>query len=300
MFVYPIIRANPFDFFWPSSHAILDASDGNLISLLRNISEYSNNKYNLIEDSESFAVAIVRAHGGYSDQLVSMLWTFKSIFPSGPHIRVIVIPTEKGSAATIRSVLSTGWPSPQPTYIKVTVVDIPDWFYDFYGSFILSLCSNSWKQAMIGSRTFKTNEVSRHCEVNSPLHYVLVDLILLYVQQQCKTCERVFVTNADDFYTEFFLKHALSHDCDEFDVVMCNMVSKGRYFQVRARKRKVDLGAIIVSVNFLEKTGVRFLNSLPSLPQANDYHDADGFFVESLRNHGAAIKIFQEIAFFHN
>lgn len=83
-------------------------------------------------------------------------------------------------------------------------------------------------------------------------------------------------------------------------MIMSNMVDKGLLVRVHPARRRVDLGAFVVSVPFLRAHSLSFLNSLPVRPMANDYHDADGLFIEALTSKNASIYIDPQINFFHN
>lgn len=255
-------------------------------------------------DLTSTVAIVVRSHSSYCKELMALLWSFEAqrlIYQS--RILVLVVPTEKNSAGPLKKMLANHWPHSRSTNIRVVLMDFPGWVYDQYGSELAILCSSRLKHLL--DESFSQADISRHCNVNSPLHYLLVDIALYYVLNKCQTCKQIMVTNADNHYSAQFLNNTLRimenpRGKFNFDVVMTNMVSRGQLLYVKAQRRHVDLGAYIVRTEFLAKHGISFLGALPERPQANDYHDADGYFIEQLRSAGARIHISQEFFFFHD
>jgi hypothetical protein len=242
---------------------------------------------------------IIRAHAGYSSQLLSFLWMLEGISEARTHsILAIIVPTEKGSMEILKKLLAISF---TPFQSKVTAVpfDVPDKLIDQYSPYLETLCSEKWKHEMISTKQHSAHDVSRHCEVNSPLHYLLVDIALHYLKKSCASCRRLIVTNADNYYSPKFFSAIASSTNDNVDVLMTNMITRGYVFPVKPEKGKIDLGAYSVSFDFIRRTGSSFLTSIPSHPQANDYHDADGHFLVNLLRYGARTSLLDEYLFYH-
>jgi hypothetical protein len=125
--------------------------------------------------------------------------------------------------------------------------------------------------------------------------------VLYYLQTHCPTCKYVLTTNADNSYSpEFFTKILEHSQAQSFDVAMTNMVNKGHHLIVKALRAYIDLGSYLVSISFIRRTGISFLNSLPQHADASDYHDADGHFIDRLVYYKARILHISETLFIHN
>ena len=183
--------------------------------------------------------------------------------------------------------------------VRSMLFEAPNELYQLYGSLLnTTLCTPHWKQ-FFRSKLVSEYEISRWCTVNSPLHYTLVDIVLYYTKFLCISCRQVIITNADNYYSPMFF-HEVVKGYNDSDIVMTNMVTKGSVLTVEARRSRIDLGTYAVRVDFLRKTNTSFLNSLPMRPDAHDYHDADGYFIEKLVSHHARVKHVKWIYFFHN
>lgn len=150
----------------------------------------------------------------------------------------------------------------QPT---VSVLSISDAIYDAHGSYLLSLCADTIKAKM--SIVYTTREISRFCDVNSPLHYLLADAALAYVKKYSITCRYILTTNADNAYSPLFFNLTTYNT----DVILTNMIHKGKAFLTKPAVTHIDLGAYLASVNFLRRTGVSFLSSVPLRPTAKGW-----------------------------
>lgn len=250
-------------------------------------------------------VVMIRAHAGYVNQLVSFLWSLEAAQSHlAQQIVVLVIPTDYPSVELLQRSLKTEWFSTSIKDVQVIFLDFPAWIYEEYGHELDTLCATPYRQMLMTKH--KELEVRRHCGVNSPLHYLLVDVALHHVLHRCRACKQLLVTNADNHYSKDFLNFTIdlmynsTSNAVLHDVVMTYMVTKGNLIHSRAKRGNADLGCFIVNVNFLKHTHVTFLNSLPYRSQASDYHDADGYFIGKLRRSGAVIYVYKAFFFFHD
>jgi hypothetical protein len=247
---------------------------------------------------------IIRSHHGYLGQLISLIFLFGAMsikLPAGINLLVIVIPTEFDSIEAIRADLADIPMSLKRKNFRVTLklFEAPYSLYAMYAAKLNELCTPAWRSIYLSK--FSDEVVHRYCTINSPLHYTLCDVVLYYIQTHCSTCKYVLTTNADNSYSpEFFGKIFSKNSFGSFDVAMTNMVNKGRPMIVKALKMHIDLGSYLVSVPFLRRTGISFLNSLPQHADASDYHDADGHFIDRLVYYKARIAYVSETLYFHN
>lgn len=255
------------------------------------------NRGNFRRDGHSRLAIIVRAHGDYSTQLVSMLFLLASLIPQYK-IRVIVVPTERGSSETLRNVLEDFYSKSQADRTQISLLTVSSEVFDRYGHALEGLCTRVWKQMMLAKGFDEWVIDHRYCAVNSPLHYLIVDMALSYIKNFCATCLQVVVTNADNSYSPLFFKYTA--EAVKYDIAMVNMVSRGIAFNTTAAIGNVDLGAYAVSVGFLRRTGLSFLESLPARAEPQDFHDADGHFLTAMMRRGATMNKSQEFLFFHN
>lgn len=248
-------------------------------------------------------VLLVRAHSSYSLHLISLLWTLEATQSNfAKQMVVLVIPTDAESTEVLRRILVKEWAFNKHRRLGAVLLDFPQWVYDSYGHDIETMCTPPKYRLLLSK--FPVEEVRRHCLVNSPLHYLLVDIALHHVITRCPSCSQLVVTNADNHYSLRFFNQTDEYMYEQSkeplqDVILTNMVSRGNLLQVQPERRRADLGCFLVSVQFLRDKKISFLSSLPLRPQANDYHDADGFFIEKLREKGARILIHQQYLFIH-
>ncbi len=111
------------------------------------------------------------------------------------------------------------------------------------------------------------------CEINSPLHYLLVDVVLYYITTYCINSKYLIVTNADNSYSLEFFNIFKKEENFVHDILASNMVWKGMIMQVSAEVGKIDLGGYGTSRPFLCKNGITFLNSYPDEVNAHHYHN---------------------------
>jgi hypothetical protein len=188
---------------------------------------------------------------------------------------------------------------PTPHRLQLKVLEAPQRIYETYGNMLNgTLCSPMHNQYFL-KIGYPAHDFNRWCDVNSPLHYSLVDLALYYVTYKCPSCRQVLTTNADNSYSpDFFLELATAYS--SYDIVLTDMVDRGRYFPVEPRRTQVDLGAYAVRTDFLRRTNSSFFKSLPLRPYARDYHDLDGMFIDRLVASGARVKHVKRVLFIHN
>ena len=254
------------------------------------IAQTHENRDKFMVDDVTELMVLIRGHPGYKDQLVSLLLLLRSL--KRTDIRVIVIPTERDTYTTLYSHLQqAGMLHGQPT---VSVLSINGAVYDTHASYLESLCTDTLKAEM--ALVHPQGEINRFCEVNSPLHYLLVDAALVYVKKYCVSCRYLLTTNADNAYSPLFFALTANNS----DVIMANMISKGSAVVTKAKIAYVDLGSYLASVDFLRRTGVTFLSSVPARPSARNFHDADGHFITALIDKGAQVVKVDEYLFFHN
>ena len=210
-----------------------------------------------------------------------------------------MLPTDKDSFETLKETLAGGFPWKNPlaqtktsaSLLRVSLVHFPPWVYDEYGAFLDRICSTRWKHTALKFNIHTAKLVSRYCDVNSPVHYVLTRMT---------SCQWIITTNADNFYSPLFFRLVAETDRRLHDVVMANMVTKGAPYDTTPYIAGVDLGAYAVSTSFLRSTNASFLTSLPTMVDPQCYHDADGHFIEFLRKHDARILKTDGYYFFHN
>jgi len=171
--------------------------------------------------------------------------------------------------------------------------------YQTYGTYIDTLCTESWKQQAL--QLFHQGFIGRFCKVNSPLHYLLVDIVIEYVKKNLYyNSSWVIITNADNYYFPQFFDHLMKWKDSSVDVLMTNMIHNGNLFPTYFKKSKTDLGAYAIKTNFLKSTNITFLNSLPARSNPIHYHEADGYFLEKLIKLNANTYKVDSYSFAHN
>jgi len=238
--------------------------------------------------------------------LLSMIYSIKSILHI--KIRIIILSTEKASYDGLYTILTDmkiinnekeeREREKEGNYIRIDLLYIPPQMFTEYGSFVHKLCAKHARTyfSILG---FGPWEISRFCDVNSPMHYLFVDVVIEYIKSYCSQAKLVIVTNADNSYLPSFF-HEILKRSQKFDVIMSNTLYSGNIMRVEAKRGSVDLGAYASSIPFLRETGITFTGSVPDKPLANDYHDADGLFIESLQAHNARFSIIDTFLFAHN
>jgi len=229
---------------------------------------------------------IIRAHALYFQQLLAFLHSLASI--PQPGILALVIAMDAASQPVLHHAISHFmFPGPA-TNVKAHVLDFPSWIYTKHSQTMPELCSQRRKDEL-RSLLYPEEHIAKFCFIDSPLHYVLTDMALLYTLAHVRSSKHVMVTNADNSYSPLFYNALLSEENDKFDIITTNSILKGGILYVRPEKGQIDLGSYAVSPDFLRKTGVTFLSSLPWRPRADHYHDADGHFFVTLCKRGPLI-----------
>ena len=235
-------------------------------------------------------VILVRAHSGYRDHL-NMMLEFLSTLPQVSNISVLILPTEWGSHALLQEVSQR-----HIEKVDSHTIFIPEEVFVDFEPYLSSICSKKYSQYM--ERIGRKRAVSRYCGVNSPVHYLLVDIALHAIKLSSPADAKLLVTNADNFYSPRFFTYVFKHVTA--DVFMVNMVSRGKTFDTKPIIGQVDLGAYVTSLDFLKRLDIFFLNSLPSRVLPHHYHDADGHFLQSIISKGGNLMKTAEYLFFHN
>ena len=245
-------------------------------------------------------VFIVRAYSKFTYNLLALLYLFEAQTDSIVNFQVIVIPTDEESMHDIKQVLTKQWFNPLVHHrIQVSLIQFPSWIYKQYGSYIETLCTDGWIQSAL--KIYPSSDIARHCNVNSPLHYLLVDITLEYVNAVFNLKPFwIVITNADNYYIPQFFQHLTTWKDTDTDVLMVNMVHKGHLFPTSFEREKTDLGAYAIKSDFLSKTSALFLKSLPLRCNAKHYHDADGHFIENLISLNAKVQKIEAYLFAQN
>ena len=82
--------------------------------------------------------------------------------------------------------------------------------------------------------------------------------------------------------------------------MMSNMLTRGNILETKPAVGGVDLGAYAVSLRFMKALNASFLNSLPRRCGPQQYHNADGHFIEFLVLNKARISKAAQFFFVHN
>eukprot|EP01041_Mallomonas_annulata_P000468 gene468-876_t len=236
-------------------------------------------------DTTSAIVMIIRTHGSYVGQTISMLAMLETI----KHINIsaILLPTELGSFEVLKKgldrrhfIYNANMKDRHRDRLKISLMAIPPIIYDKYGSINAELCSEE-SRAGWAKAGHPPSNIATWCRINSPLHYFLVDVAMAYVKQQCLNSQLLVVTNADNYYSPNYFQAILSR-VDKYDLILTNMINRNRVLNVFPKYEQVDLGAVAVSIPFLRRTGINFINSIPDPTHAGYFHSLDGFYVENL------------------
>ena len=266
-------------------------------SHLKNISIFNRHHHTY---SAVDLVFIVRVYSQFKDQLLSMLFTLEA-YTSDLNVQVFLIPTDSESVDIIKEVLVKQWYFDSVSHhIRVSLVEFPSSIYMQYGSYIDTICTESWKSKAL--KVYHAGFIGRFCNVNSPLHYLLVDILLEYVKNKLKISSYwIIITNADNYYFPQFFNHLSKwKNINTIDVLMVNMIHNGILFPTSFEKSKTDLGSYAVKSSFLFNTNASFLNSLPIRCNPIHYHEADGHFLENIKALNAKTMKIEDYNFAHN
>ena len=228
-----------------------------------------------------------------------MIYLIESQSSSSVLFHMIIVPTDEESSHTIKQALVNQWHDPTVKLRSlVTVAYFPSWMYKTYGSFIDDLCTDAWIQYALTK--YSQSDIDRHCNVNSPLHYLLVDTVLEYIKINFDSTFWMVITNADNYYIPQFFNHLIEWKDKDIDILMVNMIYKGSLFPTEFKREKTDLGSYAIKSNYLLKTNAAFLSSLPTRCNAKHFHDADGYFIEKLVSMKAKIMKVDQFVFAQN
>lgn len=229
-------------------------------------------------DINSTLVIIVRAHIGYLSGTRSLLNTLEST--QLLNILVIILPTDYSSVGAFVD----AYKSYYSAKIKVRIFISPLHIYDM-SNFTRGkpVCS---KRIVALYRYYRATDdaIKARCQIKSFMHYFLVDLVLHYIINFCVHCQWLLVTNGDNGYSPRFFNELIAArgNSSTYDVLMSNMLTRGKILEVKAKRGYIDLGSFVSSISFLKQTRTYFLNSLPSRTGPHEFHDTDGYFAERL------------------
>ena len=138
----------------------------------------------------------------------------------------------------------------------------------------------------------------RTCSYPNKQHYIATDLGLSDAIA-CITCTHVLVTNADNHYLTTFLPRMITSSV----LTMCWFYNNGHppgIIETTAARTQVDLGAVVVSLDFLRRNPLSFISSLPKLSHPRHFHDNDWWFVHKLVfDLNATYSIVKTVEFMH-
>jgi hypothetical protein len=231
---------------------------------------------------------------------MSLLWALESQSYSNG-IYVLVLPTEKKSSEKLRNNINNMWHMHSKIVVNTELLQLPDTEYDKYCCMLESICTNDWRKKLIqGGWSEETTK--RYCAVNTPLHYHLTDIAISHVILNCPSCKYITITNADNYYSPDFLENALeTMESDPYhDVTLTNMIHRGQPMAVKPENGHMDLGCAVVNINFLKSKNISFVSSLPIPTEPQHWHDADFWFVDTIRREGGSYGIIDKYLFVHN
>lgn len=283
--------------------------------IIRNITFYKpwdviRHKLNDILVHEIALIIVVRVHKSYLYELISLLWFLHS---SKINILVVILPTENNVAIEALNLINQGFMNivGHDTNLFILPLDFPDWIYfnSESAKLIDKLCTKTWKNQMIDHQIYTIERISRICDINSPLHYFLVNLALYYINQisfKRKSIHvhkdvKIIFTNADNYISQAYLHHLVSSELIAYDLVISQTVSRGNLVYFSHSIGGIDLVSMAWKLDFLYSHEVDFDTALPRRPQADDYHDNDGYlFLFVLENFNVLMKVMDKYYVMHN
>lgn len=248
-------------------------------------------------------VVLIRSHLGYLLHTLSMLYNFEAQLSSHnestkPTIFVGIIPLERGIWQEIDETVKKRFYGGRQLIVRT--LPYPSLIYKDYGNELKTLCSGHYLQRLTDE--YSAGEISRYCKIDSPKHYFLVDLTIEWLRRQCKFCRYMLVTNGDNFYSYQFFSQIARHAIDNPDVIYFDFVEKNwALYNAVLRRSGTDLGAYLVTFDLLKSHNLSFLGSLPTRVTARHYHDADGYFIESVLGVPGGVKAnkVSKLLYFH-
>mmetsp|Transcript_12452 Transcript_12452/g.33979 ORF Transcript_12452/g.33979 Transcript_12452/m.33979 type:complete len:568 (-) Transcript_12452:607-2310(-) len=193
---------------------------------------------------------IIRAHALYFHQLLSFLHSLAAVPQAG--ILALVIAMDAHSQLLLERAVTHFSSVGTPKTMKAHILTFPEWLYNKHEKTLPVLCSIQRINELRGLG-YPEEHIHKFCFINSPLHYVLTDLALLYTLKFVHSCKRILVSNADNTYSPLFFSALLSEENDKYDVITTNSILKGGLLFVRPEKGRIDLGSYAVSPGFLKK-----------------------------------------------
>ncbi|KAF5826724.1 hypothetical protein DUNSADRAFT_2261 [Dunaliella salina] len=188
---------------------------------------------------------IIRAHKLYFHQLMSFLHSLAANPSKG--ILALVIAMDASSQPMLQRAISTFSLIYTATPLMAHVLEFPLWLYEEYGQTINLICSPLRVNELRGMG-YLEQHIARFCGVNSPLHYVLTDLALLYTVNFIPSNKFVLVSNADNSYSPLFFSALLSEG-GRHDIVSTNTILKGNILYVRPEKVRLVTGIQLMQKN---------------------------------------------------
>jgi hypothetical protein len=243
---------------------------------------------------------VIRAHDGYKQHLISLLWgllsqTYKS------DVKVIIVPTESPSISILTQYLHDHWFNDSADRIlDLSVAPLDSDLFLSHCCDLQNLCTEEWqtKKFLEG---YPDTALQRYCEVNSPLHYHLTDFGLKSVLFSCPSCQYLLVTNADNSYSPTYLQETIERmEADHLDLILTDMIHLGKPMTVEPELGKMDLGCALIRIAFLKEHEITFVSSIPSPAEPQHWHDADYWLLEMMKRKGARISTLSRTLFVHN
>ena len=287
------------------------------ISAYRNKTDFKSIQFadgqSLQVSVETRVAVVIRAHLPYVRNLISLLWCLEAQDYSF-NIYALIVPTERSSVKPLRERLLMHWHKPHnglKRKVTAQLLELSELYYAENCCLLQKLCTAEWKARAL-KLGYGDVELQRHCSINTLLHYSLTDIALEALMSSCKTCIGVFVTNGDNSYAPSFISKTIpflsSHSTIEdirrsndslYEAVLVDMLHEGKAFTVTPNRGEMDLGCIMISYKFMNGTRTKFLSSLPSPAEPQDYYNADNWLVKVLIASGARIHVIHEVLFNH-
>jgi hypothetical protein len=286
------------DEYYPPYKIFVDTTD--LLSKVKVNNIAGSNDIEKENDTRVYIAIAIRVYRGNLGHLISMLLSLKAMSNEAPvRLSILITCTEYESLDNIYDLLVE---SKHLFYgIEVYFLDFPKWIYTKYEGFLGKICTAKYRDFILSIKN--QNDYNRHCTVNSPLHYILSDLSLIFTLQYLPMVTWYMITNADNSYSPLLFPHLLEREvlCNSsFDVILFSFLLKGAPLVVSPHREHVDLGSVMLSTNFLKMHNLTFLSALPIRSSPWDYHDNDGHMVERVVEINGTIYTIDELLFYQN
>jgi len=227
------------------------------ISLIHSIISYHAPIFHGYKDPD--IVIFVRFYHENLDALSAMIASVGASIQSTPIQNVVIVGilTDLTNRRNITERLVELSNISRDAKVRFSLFQIPDFVFASFEKFLQqNLCTSEQQAAML--LQYSPYQINRFCGVNSPLHYLLNDLGLFVLMEECKSNPWVIVTNADNTYdSEYFnlLSKVTFKEGKLIELFYSNMLLKGYTFDVELQLEKIDLGAGAVRLNFLKLHG---------------------------------------------